>query len=614
MSRGYADRASHHATRRDAELQRSRLISRLRLATVLPAAAGIVWLLSGGRSLTVLLLSGLLLCAFVILVIWHARVEQQAEWYDALRLANVYAQARVDRDWNSLPVPGPPVGLDLALHPFAWDLDLFGRASLVQWLGPSATVGGASALATWLLSPAPIDEIRLRQAATAELSPASEWREHLFAHGILSSGVSAANLDTFFSWAEGPALFGGYERTWQIGVIALPAAIWVLLSLQIAGVVTAAFWAIPLLTGLVLSFVTARRVHGLFDRAGAGQRSLLRYAGLFQHAVAAPTQSRRLNELQGRLMGNGRSAPGCMRQLNRLLSFAELRSGAAILHVPIQALTLWDFHVALGIDRWRRRAGRHVRDWIGALGELDALSLLAGISYDNPSWCTPEFHEHPALVTTAIGHPLLPAARRVVNDVHVGPPGTVLVITGSNMSGKSTLLRALGLNTILAQAGAVVCAATLRLPPVELQTSIRVQDSLELGLSYFMAALARLKGIVDAAERPRPGRVLLYLLDEILQGTNSVERSVAVRGVIAHLLEAGAIGAMTTHDLAVASQSPLDRAARLVHFTEFVDAQGAMTFDYRLRPGLATSRNALRLMLLMGIDVPMGLAPGDDGH
>jgi DNA mismatch repair ATPase MutS len=202
----------------------------------------------------------------------------------------------------------------------------------------------------------------------------------------------------------------------------------------------------------------------------------------------------------------------------------------------------------------------------------------------------------------AVGHPLIAGDRRVANDVSVGPAGAILLITGSNMSGKSTLLRAIGLNAVLAQAGAPVCAASLAMPAVELQTSIRVQDSLELGLSYFMAALARLKQIVDAAERgARPGWRLLYLLDEVLQGTNSVERGLAVRAVARHLLDANAIGAMTTHDLALAGEEPLRSHAVLVHFTEQVHADGSMTFDYRLRPGLATSTNALRLMQAIGI-------------
>jgi DNA mismatch repair ATPase MutS len=238
-----------------------------------------------------------------------------------------------------------------------------------------------------------------------------------------------------------------------------------------------------------------------------------------------------------------------------------------------------------------------------AIGEIDALSALAAARRDNPDWCVPGI-DGPALYSAdALGHPLIAADRRVSNDVEVGPPGTLLLVTGSNMSGKSTLLRAIGLNAVLAQAGACACAARLRLPPCDLQTSIRVQDSLELGLSYFMAALARLKGVVDAAERPREGRVLLYLLDEILQGTNSAERGIAVRAVARHLLDAGAIGAMTTHDLNLAGEQPLKSSARLVHFTETVDQDGVMRFDYRLRHGIATSRNALRLMQMIGIDL-----------
>jgi DNA mismatch repair ATPase MutS len=264
--------------------------------------------------------------------------------------------------------------------------------------------------------------------------------------------------------------------------------------------------------------------------------------------------------------------------------------------------------VLFALERWRYDAGRHVRDWMDALADLDALVALAGVKHDNPGWCMPEIVEdlrHAERYTaTGLGHPLIAEDRRITNDVEIGPRGTVLLVTGSNMSGKSTLLRAIGLNAVLAEAGSCVCAVALRMPAVNLQTCIRVQDSLELGLSYFMAALARLKGVVDAAESPHGRRTLFYLLDEILQGTNSAERAIAVRAVARHLLAAGAIGAMTTHDLMLADQEPLKTSARLVHFTETVDARGVMTFDYKLRPGLATSRNALRLMEMIGINLP----------
>jgi hypothetical protein len=386
-------------------------------------------------------------------------------------------------------------------------------------------------------------------------------------------------------------------------VCALTASIWILLALFLLDVIDAALWLIPVVVGLVLWFAMGKTFHSQFDRAGAGQVAIARYAALFTHVTSPAFASPLLQDVHERLSADGKAAPACMARLARILGFASLRQSAAILHFPIQALTLWDFHVLAALEHWRASAGSHVRAWMIAVGELDALGALAAARHDNATWSMPEISPDPLFVGEALGHPLISDVRRVANDVRVGPPGTLLLVTGSNMSGKSTLLRALGLNLVLAQAGGCVCARRLRCPAADLQTSIRVQDSLELGLSYFMAALARLKGVVDSAEHPRGSRVLVYLLDEILQGTNSAERGVAVRAVARHLLDAGAIGAMTTHDLNLAGEEPLKSAGVLVHFTETVDEQGRMRFDYRLRDGIATSRNALRLMQMIGIDL-----------
>jgi DNA mismatch repair ATPase MutS len=237
----------------------------------------------------------------------------------------------------------------------------------------------------------------------------------------------------------------------------------------------------------------------------------------------------------------------------------------------------------------------------------EALAALAGLAHDNPDWVFPDLSRAAdSFAARGLGHPLLPAETRVVNDVEVGPAGTFLLVTGSNMSGKSTLLRAIGVNAVLAGAGGPVCAAACRLPPVALWTSVRVQDSLERGVSYFMAELQRLKLVVDAADRQAAsgGPPVLYLLDEILQGTNTAERQIAARRIIAHLVARGAIGAVSTHDLALADAPELANAARAVHFTDTIgDAAGAptMSFDYRLRPGVATTTNALRLMELVGL-------------
>lgn len=594
----YETRASAHGGRRDAELLRSRTVSRMRLAVFLAALSLLVWTVGTGADPLRLGVAAILFLVFASLVVWHARIEERATWHDALRQACDYAQARVDRHWDNLPDGAAP-GIDTLNHPYALDLDLFGRASLFQWLGPAATPGGSRRLAHWLLAAAAPEHIRTRQVAVRELASHAEWREQLAAFGVLTRGVRQREIDAFLEWAEGPGPFGRHAAVLQAAVYAVLGSLWLL----IAAGASVAWWMIPLVVGLVLSFAMVKVIHVELERAGAGQHALNRYAALFEHVAGSPGDAALMREVRARLSAAGVAAPACMRRLNRIRGFGEFRTSAALLHFPVQAFTLWDFHVLFALDRWRRSAGGRVRDWMAAVADIDALSALASVRSDNPSWADPIVGETPLFAAAGLGHPLIASGRRVVNDVRVGPPGTLLLVTGSNMSGKSTLLRSIGLNAVLAQAGAPVCATELLMPPVELQTSIRIQDSLELGLSYFMAALARLKGVVDAAERRREGRVLLYLLDEILQGTNSAERGIAVQGVARHLLAAQAIGVMTTHDLNLAGEEPLKSYASLVHFTEIVDDDDGMRFDYRLREGLATSRNALRLMKMIGIDV-----------
>ena len=600
----YAARAEQHAAARDEQKRRSSVFSRWRLVTFLPALAILIMALRTPQPAT-FAASAALFAVFGVLVVRHARVEERAAWFEALRAVNARGIARIGRQWDALP-PGPePRGLDLEAHPYATDLDLFGRASIYQWLGPAATELGSRTLADWLLAPAAADAVARRQDAVEELAPLAEWREALGAYGAITRESRPMPVARFLEWAESATPLLPFMPVIQPVVLVLTAVIVSLGALHWSGL-TPALWPVPVVIGIVLSFVTAYHVHGAFNAAGSGQHGLKQYAALLEHLEKVPFTAAELRALQQRIGSDTGPASDAMRRLNRILGFSELRAGAGIFHFAVQALTLWDFHVLFALDRWRRSAGRHVRGWLEAAAELDALSCLAAVRYDNPEWCRPvvlppEGGSH-TFRAIGLGHPLIPDDRRVGNDVTVGPPGTVLLITGSNMSGKSTLLRAIGLNAVLAQAGAPVCAASLEMPPADLSTSIRIQDSLEHGVSYFMAALARLKRVVDAAEREEGDRVLLYLLDEILQGTNSAERGIAVQAVARHLLESRAIGAITTHDLGVAAEEPLRSHASLVHFTETVDDAGNMGFDYTLRPGLATSRNALRLMKLIGID------------
>ncbi|HET7697259.1 MAG TPA: hypothetical protein VFK57_16215 [Vicinamibacterales bacterium] len=596
----YRARIAHWTALRDAANRRGTIVSRLRLVSFLGAVLLAWWAVSSGGALRTpaLAAAAAALAAFAMLVVRHARIIDDTERADAAIALSAQGVARLARDWNGLPEIAPPADLDQDRHPYARDLDLFGHASLSKWIGRPATSGGAGRLWGWLLAPAAPAAIADRHAAIEELAGAREWREQLDVEGVRTS-VTPDELGRFLEWAEGRER--AVPRIMKPAAIALPIAIVLLGALFFTGATDAAWWLIPMTAGIVLSFAFARRVYAVFDRVTVGQRALEGYARMLSLACEARWTSPPLAGLKGQMCIGG-AAPRLVAKLARLGGWSELRTGAALLHFPVQALTLWDFHVCFAMERWRARSGHHVRGWIDALESIDALAALARVRGDEPGWTLPRVDAGaPALTSASLGHPLIAAERRVANDVQAGPPGTILLITGSNMSGKSTLLRAIGLNTVLAQAGAPVCAQSFVMPPADVHTSIRVQDSLELGLSYFMAALARLKQIVDAAERPSSSRVLLYLLDEVLQGTNSVERGLAVRAVVRHLLDAGAIGAITTHDLALAGEQPLASAATLAHFTEQVHADGTMTFDYRLRPGLATSTNALRLMQLIGI-------------
>ena len=595
----HADRAASWTAARDAEAVRGARLSRWRLATFLGGIALAWWGIDRGA--VALVAGGIgLLGAFAALVVVHARVIDARDRAETARDVNAQALARIARDWRVLAQVPPPPALDFDAHPYARDLDLFGHASLTTYLGPGATGSGTSLLSAWLLTPADQATVRERQDAVRELAARREWREALTTEGRLGP-IDAAELQAFLAWIERGDVA---SRPWlRVIVLVLTACIISLIAAQLAGITRDSWWLLPMTIGIVLSFGRARRTYAVFDRVSIGDRALRRYAAMLDHASRDRWSSPALTRLQA-VIRSGGAAPAAIRRIARLGEWSELRTGAALLHFPIQAITLWDFHVLFAIERWRARCGSHVRKWIEALAEVDALAVLGAVADHEPDWAMPAVDlAHASVRATAIGHPLIAADRRVTNDVTVGPPGSLLLVTGSNMSGKSTLLRAIGLNIVLAEAGAPVCAAAFSMPPASLYTSIRVQDSLELGLSYFMAALARLKAIVDAAERRRDrSRPLVYLLDEVLQGTNSVERGIAVRAVARHLLDAGAIGAMTTHDLALAGEEPLASAATLVHFTEHVAPDGTMSFDYRLRGGLATSRNALRLMQLIGID------------
>ncbi len=596
----YLERAAHFASLQGTAARRWDRVANWRLVAALAAltAAGI----GGWRGLPPMLwLAAILAVAFLALVAYHTHLAARRDHFATRWALSQEGLARLRRDWAALPMRqphGPPPD-----SPTARDLDLLGPASLQHLMGTPHSPVGLATLQGWLLAPAAPAAVARRQAAAAELAPLIDLREEV---AVLAgrAGEAQARYASFVAWAAGaPWLLQRPALLWAMRLS--PLLLLAGLAAQLAGLTSLPLWAPFLLLNLLLNAAFGWRsletLAQLYDRG----ELLAAYADLFARVAEAPLGAAELRRIQADMTGGGVRADRQLRRLSWVAGAAEL--SRSLLFPALQFGLLWGFHVVALAEGWRRTSGPQVGRWLAALGDFEALGALAALCHDHPGWSFPAVgaDEPPRILGQALGHPLLPPGGCVTNDVEVGPPGSVLLITGSNMSGKSTLLRAIGVNVALAQAGGPVCAAALRLPPVALATSMRVQDSLAQGVSYFMAELRRLKAVVDMSEGCRAGEPLVcFILDEILHGTNSAERLVAARRVIAHLVGHGAIGVVSTHDLALATAPALVDIARLAHFSEhFADGPGGpeMRFDYVLRPGIATTTNALRLMALVGL-------------
>ncbi len=528
--------------------------------------------------------------------------------------------AQLDRRWSD--IGGVEVAIPESHRATSVDLDLFGRASLFRLIDFTRTSFGTDKLRDWLLHPASPRDVLSRQEAVRTLAANPEYGLELRirAESVAVSRRDRGGAAALVGWAESD---GGIARHRWLGRVAalLAGAMLLVLLLLATGMLdpTIGGWTVLGLIAIdfLLTLVFAARIHDLFDSVAAKQSEALAYRDLFEWAGKVPRQGTLLATLADRLAAGDPPALDAIRRLSRITAAANLRRSGifGLVYLVLQFTMLWDFHWLVVLERWRSRHGRRVREWFETVGTIEALASLGKLGHDEPTWTYPTVVDaadgSDRVIAEGLGHPLLPAGR-VENDVTVGPAGTVLLVTGSNMSGKSTLLRAIGINVVLAQAGAPVCARRMSLPPLAIETSMRIGDSLAEGVSFYMAELKRLAGIVSRArERAAGGGIrTLYLLDEILQGTNSRERHIAVTRVVAHLIGCGAIGAISSHDLELATAPDLIDKADCVHFREsFVretDAQGnavdRMTFDYRMRQGTATTTNALALLRIVGLD------------
>lgn len=509
------------------------------------------------------------------------------------------ALARLDGNWADPRSENGARFLD-PKHPYAADLDLFGPQSLFQLLCTARTMGGEAMLAGWLGGPAGPAEIRARQQAIGELRPRLDLREALWVAG--EDARAAIEPERLAAWGEAPS-----QLPWKwlpVPLLLLALVMAAVTAAWVGGVVPAR--AAGMCAGVVAAVTAAlrKRSAAVTEAIGRPESHLALLAALVRvfevEFASAQFQAPLLRALDQRLRVAGVPASKEIARLGRLARLLAWEHN--LMFAPFAYFLLWRPQLACAIEAWRRRSGARIADWLRALGELEALTSLATHAHDHPQRPFAEIAEAgagPRFEAVELAHPLL--ATCIPNDVSLGGDGArLIVLSGLNMSGKSTLMRTLGVNTVMALAGAPVRASRLRLTPLAVGATLRIQDSLMAGTSRFYAEVSRLRQLVELAGGSVP---LLFLVDEILAGTNSADRRVGAAAVLRGLVERGALGIASTHDLALTEiVSELQERAANMHFEDQLQ-DGRLHFDYRLRAGVVQRSNALALMRAVGLDV-----------
>ncbi len=503
--------------------------------------------------------------------------------------------ARIDDNWAGAGETGEQFA-DKS-HSYAEDLDLFGQGSLFELLSTARTRAGEVKIADWLKSPAKVSEIRARQSAVEELRLRLDLREDLSLLGAeIRAGVHTEEVE---AWGKASPVFTAA----QIQVLTIATAITGMLAVGTVAIWLAFGPRLPMLAALIilLLFYTryGRAVKQIISAVERPSRDLKLMAEILARLEREPAASAKLVALLAKLNTEGLPPSKQIEKLNRLLDILDWTKNQFF--APIGFLLLLPAQIAVAIERWRQTTGSHISDWLDSVAEIEALNSLANFAYERPDNPFPEIIDTGACFDgEALGHPLIATVRNVRNDVRLDDQRQLMIVSGSNMSGKSTLMRTVGINVVLALAGAPVCARTLRVSPLNIGASIHILDSLQTGASRFYAEITRLKQIVELTNGKSP---LLFLLDEILSGTNSHDRRIGAQAVVRALVERGAIGLVTTHDLALTqiAETMGERAAN-VHFEDRLE-NGKMIFDYRMQPGVVQRSNALELMRAVGLEV-----------
>jgi MutS domain V len=600
----YEERTAHFLEEVKRLEARSRGYSNLRLVIFVVGVISVV-IVPKDTPFWILLLTALILALLVLFIaaaVRHQVIEERLNTSREMARRNEEGKARIARNWKDLPNRSPPV--ELISGPLARDLDLFGRASLFDLLCTANTWEGRKAVAQALLSGIAREDLPARHAAVRELAPKLEFRQRLECATLLPRKSVVPSSVLFTPLQINSTMPRQRMRRWFC--LLSPFVVVTLLVLNLADFVPR--WPVGLLLTLNFAvwFSWGREVSKSLKAAASADRVIGQYIRAFRCLLEEPLSSPELVKLKNL----GKEASTKMRRLEGLVSLSQLPRAIPVPGVRslFNTLLFWEIHVAMLLQNWWRENRADFFQWLEAFGRLEEICSFASLTHDNPTWSFPEFEADDRVVAEGLGHPLISEEKRVDNDVGVGPQGRILMVTGSNMSGKTTLLRTIGINVLLAKAGSPVCAKKLSLPWVEVVTSMRVTDSVTDGVSLFMAELASIKAVVEAVHRAtrEDDGLVLYLLDEVLLGTNIDERRVITCRLIQNLLQQRAIGAMSTHDLSLLHFKEFADHCQKIHFQEtFVSNNGQleMAFDYRVRDGEAQSRNAIALMKHIGLDL-----------
>jgi len=481
-------------------------------------------------------------------------------------------------------------------HPYSYDLDVFGKASLFQFLCRTTSRPASDRLAEYLKQPAAKEEILLRQKAVAELQPLTDWQQELMTLGYLNAGAGN-DPAPLLQWLGSDDLFRktGREKiiTGCLSLIAIAAVITVIAGLP------AAILAPVFGVNFVFYFTRFRKISKLQEKVSRSSDLLKAYSGIIKLLENRNFTSPLLQNLQSGFRDEI-AASDRIRQLSKLVGRLDYRLNVLV-SVPLNLLFFTDIHFCLALERWKRDHASRIPGWFASMAEFEALASLANMAFNNPGWIYPQVTEDYFVFRAEdMGHPLIPAVRRISNGFATEGAGKAIIVTGSNMSGKSTFLRTCGVNAVLAFAGAPVCASAFTVSLVRLHSSMRISDSLEENISSFYAELRRLRAIIAGAESDPK---VFLLLDEILRGTNSDDRYTGSVALIKQLTGYGAVAMVATHDLRLAGlEKELPQSIDNYHFDVKVNDE-ELFFDYRLTPGICSSFNASLLMKKMGIRV-----------